>query len=170
MPTSNRTLIELDGRGRVSIGKYAGDRWHYFIDVDPATGIITLTPAVVMTETEAALARNPELARQIEHALTHPETRVRRDLRQPQMDLAAELITKSGPAGATHEQLWETGHFNSRASLGELIVKLADTGKIVMLSVGRYVAAQYADPAMDQGHPRTQQDEDALAEKVGRAR
>jgi hypothetical protein len=79
MPTpDDRTIVELDSRGRASIGKHTNGRRHYFLDVDK-DGTITLTPAVVMTETEAALARNPELTARIEHFLEHPEDGVRRE-------------------------------------------------------------------------------------------
>lgn len=80
MPTNDdsRVVLELDGRGRAGLRKLAGDHRYFFAQVD-ADGVITLTPAVVMTTTELALARNPELTAQIETALTDPSTLRTRD-------------------------------------------------------------------------------------------
>ncbi len=73
-PERERIYIALDSRGRASIGPYTEGRRSYVLHREPG-GIIVLTPAVVLTETELALAKNPKLTAQIEHALTHPETR-----------------------------------------------------------------------------------------------
>ncbi len=61
MPPTNddRDTVELDGRGRASLTKYAAGRRHFLIDVDPKTGVITLEPAVVMPLAEYNRAHGP---------------------------------------------------------------------------------------------------------------
>lgn len=61
----DRVLLELDSRGRISLGALAGDSRRFLARVDEL-GQIVLTPAVVMTVTEANLLANPQLDRQIE--------------------------------------------------------------------------------------------------------
>lgn len=70
-------LIELDDRRRASLGRVG--RHEKYLAHEEDDGTIILRPAVVMTETEAALLANPELVARIQHSLDHPETRVRRD-------------------------------------------------------------------------------------------
>lgn len=48
------TLLELDGRGRVAIGKLAGGTERYLAEVEN-DGTIVLTPAVVLSEAEVKL-------------------------------------------------------------------------------------------------------------------
>lgn len=69
-----RVLLDLDSRGRISLGALArGGAQRFFTNVEP-DGAIVLTPAYVITETEARLLANPGLSSEIEFALTHPET------------------------------------------------------------------------------------------------
>jgi hypothetical protein len=65
-------LLELDSRRRVSLGSMATyDR--YFVDVED-DGTIVLTPAVVMSATEARLYAAPETSEKIDNFLDHPES------------------------------------------------------------------------------------------------
>ena len=69
-------VVELDDRRRVTLGRSAThDR--YFMHVEP-DGTIVLVPAVLMTQTEAALAANPVLAAKIDAFLADPSKGVRR--------------------------------------------------------------------------------------------
>jgi hypothetical protein len=61
MTTTTDVLVELDDRGRLSLGKpLTAGRRRYSAHVE-ATGVIVLTPVVVLTETEAALLARPDL-------------------------------------------------------------------------------------------------------------
>jgi hypothetical protein len=71
-------LIELDDRRRVSLGKVGRPEHRRYLVHEESDGTLVLHPAVVMTESEARLMANPELASQIEQAITEPSTRVRR--------------------------------------------------------------------------------------------
>jgi hypothetical protein len=73
---TGRGLLELDSRRRVSLGALATyDR--YFVEVED-DGTIVLTPAVVMSASEARLHAAPETSRKIDDFLDHPETGSRR--------------------------------------------------------------------------------------------
>lgn len=74
-PADDRTLLDVDGRGRVSLGRLARHR-RYLAAVEP-DGTIVLTPAVVMPEMQARLWASP-VAATIEDAINHPDRRVRR--------------------------------------------------------------------------------------------
>lgn len=64
-------LLDVDARRRISLGALAAaDR--YLVDVDE-DGVITLSPAVVMTEMEARLARRPDVLAQVEQSRTSGE-------------------------------------------------------------------------------------------------
>lgn len=59
----SRVLVDVDNRRRVPLGRL-GNRDHTrYVAHDEPDGTIVLEPAVVMTETEARLWRNPELAK-----------------------------------------------------------------------------------------------------------
>jgi prophage tail gpP-like protein len=69
-------LLELDSRRRISLGQLARhDR--YLVTAEP-DGTLVLTPAVVMTETEARLLQNPELVERIKANLADPSRMKRR--------------------------------------------------------------------------------------------
>lgn len=70
-------LVELDSRRRAALGRLAHhDR--YLVTEEP-DGTLIFTPAIVMTDMEAKLLRNnPELVRQLEEKMAHPERLMRR--------------------------------------------------------------------------------------------
>jgi len=74
----SEVLIELDDRRRVSLGRVGRPEHKRYLVHEETDGTLVLHPAVVMTESEARLMANPELASQIEQAITDPSTRVRR--------------------------------------------------------------------------------------------
>jgi hypothetical protein len=65
------TLIELDDRRRMSLGKL-GHHSQYVAHEEP-DGTIILEPAVVLTEAEARFLANRELVSTIEDNRAHPE-------------------------------------------------------------------------------------------------
>lgn len=69
-------LVEVDARGRISLGKMA--RRKMYRGRVEADDVIILEPVRVLTEPEIRLFGSPAL-HQIEHFLAHPETGVRRD-------------------------------------------------------------------------------------------
>lgn len=80
----NGVLVELDGRRRVALGRL-GRHERYLVTEHP-DGTLVWSPAVVVTEAELRLHRNPALLADIEESLAHPEQgiadRPRRDARQ----------------------------------------------------------------------------------------
>lgn len=73
---SEGSLLEVDGRRRVSLGALAShDRYLARVEED---GTIILTPAVVLPLAEARLNAATETAREIDEFLEHPETGQRR--------------------------------------------------------------------------------------------
>jgi hypothetical protein len=76
--SSDSVLVELDQRRRASLGKVGhADHKRYLATVEP-DGTITLKPAVVMTEAEAALLRNTELVESIKRQREDPAGYVKR--------------------------------------------------------------------------------------------
>jgi len=76
MRTDKTTLLEVDARGRISIGSLAThDRYLVQVEDD---GTIVLTPAVVMSAVEARLHAATETSRKIHEFLENPETGSRR--------------------------------------------------------------------------------------------
>lgn len=67
------TVIELDDRRRVSLGKI-GHHTRYVVHEEP-DGTIIMEPAVVLTEAEARIMAMPELLAQIADNRAHPERR-----------------------------------------------------------------------------------------------
>lgn len=57
--TARRTVIDVDRRGRVSVGKL-GFKDVQLVAEELGEGIYTIQPAVVLTEVEAAHYRNPD--------------------------------------------------------------------------------------------------------------
>ena len=76
--TMTETLVELDERRRLSLGKVGRPEHRRYLAHEEANGTIILVPAVVMPESEARLLANHELVEQIEHTLDDPANRVRR--------------------------------------------------------------------------------------------
>jgi prophage tail gpP-like protein len=74
------SLIELDERRRVSLGKI-GRHSRYLVREEP-DGTLIFEPAVVLTEAEQRYLSNPALAAQIEDNRAHPERRQPRPPRQ----------------------------------------------------------------------------------------
>jgi len=66
-----QSLLEVDARKRVSLGSLAShDRYLAQVEDD---GTIVLTPAVVMSVTEARLHAASDVSRQIDEFLDNPE-------------------------------------------------------------------------------------------------
>lgn len=59
------TVIEVDARKRVSLGGLAEPGRRYIVEADP-DGVITMTPAVVMSELEARLLCRPDILNAVE--------------------------------------------------------------------------------------------------------
>lgn len=77
--TRRSELIELDGRKRAPLRGLARHE-RYLVSADD-DGTLVLTPAVVMTELEAALlGKNPELLGRLKESTAHPERLVRHRL------------------------------------------------------------------------------------------
>lgn len=70
--TSVETLVELDARGRASLGKIAGSHTRFIARAEEG-GVLILEPAVLMTEAQLRLERRPELAAQLAVANARPE-------------------------------------------------------------------------------------------------
>jgi hypothetical protein len=71
-------LVQLDKRRRVALAPLLTpltQNGTYLAARDPKTGTITLTPAIVMTEAELELLRDPELVAQMDEADKRPEQR-----------------------------------------------------------------------------------------------
>lgn len=64
------TLLEVDSRKRVSLGQAAGLADRYLMDQDQ-DGIITLTPAVVVTADEARLLTRPDIIEAVNASRAH---------------------------------------------------------------------------------------------------
>jgi hypothetical protein len=73
---SDAVLVELDQRQRASLGKIASHT-RYLATVE-SDGTITLKPAVVMTEAEAALLLNKDLVESIKEQRKDPGAYVKR--------------------------------------------------------------------------------------------
>ncbi|MBT8227022.1 MAG: hypothetical protein HKP61_01385 [Dactylosporangium sp.] len=72
------TLVELDERRRLSLGKVGWPEHRRYLAHEESDGTIVLVPARVMPESQARLLANRELVEQIEHTLDDPSNRVRR--------------------------------------------------------------------------------------------
>lgn len=71
-------LIEVDSRRRVSLSRFGVEEHsRYLVALEPG-GRIILTPAVVMSETEAKFLANPDLVAEIRGSLRKPENFVSR--------------------------------------------------------------------------------------------
>ena len=76
--TSRDTLLEVDGRRRVTLGRLGSrDHVRYLASEDP-DGTITLRPAVVMTELEARMLANKDLVARIQDNRENPGRLVKR--------------------------------------------------------------------------------------------
>ncbi len=64
------TMIELDGRSRVTLPGKAGRR--YLIH-EEADGVLVLEPAVVISEAERRYLADPALQASVKYARKHPE-------------------------------------------------------------------------------------------------
>lgn len=85
MEGTQKTLLEVDARRRISLGSLATSE-RYLAEVE-SDGTIVLTPAVVMSAVEARLHAATETSRRIDEFLENPEagsrrTRPARRLRQ----------------------------------------------------------------------------------------
>jgi hypothetical protein len=70
-------LVEVDSRRRISLGpavREAGT--HYMVEVDD-DGVITLTPAVVMSEAEVRLLQRPDILAEVERSRREPDNDAR---------------------------------------------------------------------------------------------
>ena len=70
--------MEVDQRGRVSLGRLAkADQRRYLGHTEP-DGTVILVPAVVMSELEARFLANPRLVERVERNRREPEGLLRR--------------------------------------------------------------------------------------------
>ncbi|MGH3504799.1 MAG: hypothetical protein ACRDQA_28475 [Nocardioidaceae bacterium] len=67
------TLIELDDRRRVSLGKL-GRHQRYLAHEEP-DGTLVLTPAAIMSKAQASLLARPEVMADIDGFVADPESR-----------------------------------------------------------------------------------------------
>lgn len=65
------TLLSLDNRKRISLGALAQNE-HYLVTVEDGGRTIILRSAVILSEDEAALLRNPKLIKAAEAAIDTP--------------------------------------------------------------------------------------------------
>lgn len=71
-------LVEVDGRGRVSLGRLAGRSHRRYLAHEEPDGTVILTPAVVMSQLEARFLANPQLVARVERNRREPDRLVRR--------------------------------------------------------------------------------------------
>lgn len=76
-------LIELDSRRRVALGKIGNPEHSRYIVTEQPDGTLIFSPAVVMTEHEAALLRHPEIIERIQQLQSDPTKAVRAKNRRP---------------------------------------------------------------------------------------
>lgn len=62
MSDSNSVLVEVDARGRVSLGKLHAKSGPYLATVEP-DGSLILEPAVVLSESQRKLLQRPDILR-----------------------------------------------------------------------------------------------------------
>ena len=74
---SEPVLIDVDDRGRVSLGRLHPSPGPYLGEIEP-DGTVVLRPATVMTVDQARLLANPELMAEIDAFAANPEIGVRR--------------------------------------------------------------------------------------------
>jgi len=74
---SEPVLIEMDERGRVSLGRLHPTPGPYLGVVEP-DGTVVLRPATVMTVSQAKLLANPDLMADIDAFAADPDAGVRR--------------------------------------------------------------------------------------------
>lgn len=72
-----QVLIEVDARGRTSLGKLHAASGRYVGERLP-DGTVVLHPATVMTVAQAQLLANPDANRSIDRLAAEPESAVRR--------------------------------------------------------------------------------------------
>jgi hypothetical protein len=68
-----RFVAEVDERGRISLAKFGVKNMSVIVEELP-TGGVSIQPAVVMTEAEAAHYSNPEVVASVERALESART------------------------------------------------------------------------------------------------
>jgi hypothetical protein len=64
------TMIELDGRSRVTLPGKAGRR---YLVHEEADGVLVLEPAVVISEAERRYLADPAVQASVQYAREHPE-------------------------------------------------------------------------------------------------
>ena len=82
--------IELDDRRRASFGKLGQKEHTQYRVTEFEDGSLLLEPAVVMTEHELALLRNPDVLAQVQHSYNHPEQAVEPTSRRPRKPKSAD--------------------------------------------------------------------------------
>jgi len=73
------TVVEVDSRRRISLGKSA--KYERYVVREEPGGVLILEPAVIVTAAQARLNAMPELAAQLADAAAHPERAVSRQRR-----------------------------------------------------------------------------------------
>jgi hypothetical protein len=73
---SEQPVVEIDDRGRVSLGRYKPKAGRYLLEVEP-NGTLVLIPAKVVSEDQVRLWSNPQLLAELDEARRHPEQMIR---------------------------------------------------------------------------------------------
>jgi hypothetical protein len=81
--TTQQQLVELDARRRCALGRIGRPEHSRYLVSEQPDGTLIFTPAVVMTEHEAALLRHPELANQIRAVQTDRSQLIESQTRRP---------------------------------------------------------------------------------------
>lgn len=71
-------LVEVDSRGRVSLGRVTASEHRRYLAHEEPDGTVVLTPAVVMSQLEARFLANARLVERVHENRAAPERLVRR--------------------------------------------------------------------------------------------
>jgi len=76
-------LIKVDSRRRLALGRLGKAEHDQYLVTEELDGTLIFSPAVVMTQHEAALLRHPELVSQIKRSQADLSRAVKSDARRP---------------------------------------------------------------------------------------
>jgi hypothetical protein len=81
--TTTQQLVELDTRRRCALGRVGRPEHSRYLVTEEPDGTLIFTPAVVMTQHEAAILRHPDLIEQIKTAQADRSHAVESKARRP---------------------------------------------------------------------------------------